>query len=241
MIRLATFIDDNTIAPPPGVGFDSIVSPVLGMAVLVSHVLSFCIRNPVYPVTDSLFHWKLLARKFERLADDPAIQGLRGDQRKKIAALGLEVLDLELPNLEASTFDEILHIRAKHSEQLGPFREAMAMFANFSSTNFWSREFAQECSDIAMLKVSPALRNLRSSLEQSRDKVVVEAFKKLRTAHVVIPLISTLLAGMPLIYGMAISAGLISAESFLELYIERKKIRTGNSLSFLMDVKSNLG
>ena len=241
MIHLATFVAENTIAKPPGVGFDSIVSPVLGMAVLISHVLSFCIRNSVYPLTDSQFHQRLLTRKFERLADDPAMKRLQGDQRKEIAALGLEVLDLELPNLQAATFDEVLHIREKHRDQLSQFRLALAGFADFSSTQFWSSEFSRECSEIVALKVNPAIRDLRNTLDLSRDKVVVDAFKKIRTAQVAIPLVSTLLAGMPLVYALAISAGLISVESFLELYLERKRIRAGNSLNFLLDLKGKLG
>ncbi|MEO0685567.1 MAG: hypothetical protein AAFY76_11130 [Cyanobacteria bacterium J06649_11] len=237
LVNLATFIDENTISPPPGVGFDSIVSPVLGMAVLVSHIMSFCIRNPVYPVTDSSFHWKLLAHKFARLAKEPAMQNISLGQKEQIGALGLEVLDLELPNLDNANFEEILEIRAKFEDELKLFRTALAEFSDFSSTQIWSNEFAQECSNIAMLKVAPALRELCATLENSRDKVVLDTFKKIRGAKATIPLVGTFLAGIPLIYALAITGGLITAEAFLELYFERKKIRKGNSLSFLLDLK----
>jgi hypothetical protein len=240
MISLATYIDDNTIAPPPGVAFDSIVSPVLGMAVLVSHVMSFCIMNPVYPVTDSPFHWRLLARKFARLADDQAFKHAFTDRTLQIAALGLEVLDLELPHLNAASFDDILNIRERFGDRLKEFRLSLAEFANFSATQFWSSEFAKECSDIATLKVGPALRELQKSLEQSRDKVILDAFKKIRTAQAAIPLVATFLAGIPSVYALAISGGLITAEAFLEQYFARKSIKAGNSLSFLFDVKCQL-
>jgi hypothetical protein len=53
MINLYTPISDNKIIPPPGVGFDSIVSPCLGISVFLSYVLSFSLSNNVYPITDA--------------------------------------------------------------------------------------------------------------------------------------------------------------------------------------------
>jgi hypothetical protein len=234
------FGPDDMVAPPPGVSFDSIVSPVLGMAVLISQVMSFCIRNPVYPITDSQFHWTLLANKFKRIAGHEDIKRIPPDKKRQIGALGIDVLDIELPALDDVSFEDILSMRAKLGDNLREFRVALAKFADFSSTEFWSEEFAQECRDIATLKVSPAVQELRKALDQSRDKVILEAFKKVRTAQAAIPLVATFLAGIPPIYALAISAGLITAEAFLELYFSMKGIRAGNSLTFLLDVKRRL-
>lgn len=240
MIFIDTFVAENTIAPPPGVGFDSIVSPVLGMAVFLSHILAFCIQNPVYPVTDDLYYWKLLSHKFKRLSVNEKIRHYEEDKKLNISAIGLDVLDVELPRLALKSFEDILHIRHTSKDELIQFRLELAAFSNFSSSQIWSNDFLRECNDIAQFNVQPAINELQKSLSLSKDKVIIDAFKKLRTLSPVIPLVSTLIAGIPILYALAITAGLISVESFLDLYFERKKIRTSSGLSYILDLKKRV-
>ena len=90
---------------------------------------------------------------------------------------------------------------------------------------------------MAALKVKPALRELTNSITESRYKVLLNVFKTIRSTKVAIPLVSSFLTGIPMIYGLGITAGLISVEAFLELYFNSKKIKASNGLSFLLGMK----
>gem|GEM_PF-5491382 len=248
MISIDTFVEDTiigdrrfkTIAPPPGVGFDSIVSPVLGMAVYLSHIFSFIIRNPVYPITDSSYYWNLIKNKFGRLEQIEEISGFEKDKKHKISALGLTTLDIEIPNLSLKTFEEVLHIRNKLKDEISRFRFEMAKFSDFANSHFLSDDFLRECENIALFEIKPAISELERSLSLSRDNVILNTFKSIRSLKPIIPLVSTFLVGIPIQYALAITAGLIGVEAFLDYYFEKKEIRMSSGLSYLLDIKNKI-
>jgi hypothetical protein len=218
--------------------FETIVSPVVGMAVIMAHIVSFCMEYPVYPITDNPYYWKLLRRKFKRVADMPELKRFKTDTKLRISALGLELMNLELPRLAARSFDDVLYIRKKYAAQLTRFRTELASFANFAANQLWSEEFFEQCSEIVALRIIPAITELQRALTLSKDKVLVNAFKSARNLTPAIPLVSVLLPGFPILYALALAAGLFSIEVFLDLYFEEKKIKAGCGLSYLLDLKN---
>lgn len=126
MIDLFTPVGENRIAPPPCVGFDSIVSPVLAVSVFLAHVISFRLRNVAYPLTDSPYYQQLLQMKMRRVAsgnEDVLLKTkLTPRMTQAISGVGMELLDLELPQVALRSFEDTLHTRQKHKEQLTRFR-----------------------------------------------------------------------------------------------------------------------
>ena len=228
--------DVPVVQSSPAHQFDASVSPVLGTSVMLSHVLAFSLRNSVQPLTDSRHYWDLLNRKFKRtnLASLPALTNHR------IASLGAEVLRLELPQLAFSSFDDVLVIRHNKESELVQFRLALAKFLDVSSSGFMSDDLMRESNDIAIRKVRPALAELELSLRESKNAAVLKGFKDARLAAP-IPIIAALMTGIPLIYSLAISAGLVSVDTFAEYYRSKKEIRGRNGLALLLDLQSALG
>jgi hypothetical protein len=246
--HISTYTGPDTILPPPCVGFDGVVSPALGVSVILAHVMTFCINNPVYPLTDSSLFLSLLYRKLNRaLPQSTADRDGTGSPpyskpslSHRVAGLGLEVINLELPRLNFRSFDEVLTVRAEHRDELRRFRLELAKFSDLSSTALWSPDFHQHCVDVATTIVGPACRELEERLRKSRNKILLQAFKTTRTASPVVPLVGSLLAGIPLLYSLAISAGLVAAESVAEVLMERRDIRAGSGLTYLLDLKRHL-
>jgi hypothetical protein len=199
-------------------------------------VLAFCLQNSVQPLTDNRRYWDLLNLKFKRLnlPDLPALTNQR------VGALGTEVLRLELPRLSFSSFEDVLSIRSKRKSELAQFRLALAKLLDTSSSGFMSDDLIRESNDIAIRKVHPALAELELSLKGTRDAAILKAFRDARVTAP-IPLVGALITGIPLIYSLAISAGLVTTDTFVEYYRSKKEIRGRNGLALLLDLQSALG
>jgi len=249
MIRLATQVGFNKefkipiISKPPCVGFDNIVSPVLGMAVIMAHVLSFCIANNVYPVSSSPYYLQLLAHKFGKITGSDDYRGLMSrfnmDRKLGISTLGLEILRSKLPTLELNSFDDVCHLRSSFKGELVRFRQALAKYSVSAASPMLSERFFSECAQIAQLEVEPAIQELVRSIGASKDKAVLSALKKVRSAKPAIPLVASLLAGIPIQYALAITAGLIGLETYVEYAIERNDLRS-NGLTYVLDLGTQM-
>jgi hypothetical protein len=240
MINLYTPISNNTIIPPPGVGFDSIVSPCLGISVFLSHVLSFSLSNNVHPITDSRYYQSLLNYKFKKIFNDGGnnllLKKYGGNLKMEIGAVGMKLLDVELPKLDFRSFEDVLGIRNKFKSNLERFRIELAKFSQFSVIEPWDNNFESKCNEIITYKIRPAIQELRDEIDNSKDKIVLKVLKDLRSLKPVIPLIGTYLSGIPIIYALAISAGLISLETYLEYHFDTKKIKK-KGLSYILDLQ----
>jgi hypothetical protein len=154
----------------------------------------------------------------------------------EIGAIGVKLLDIELPELDFRSFDDVLEIRTKFKNNLERFRIELAKFLQFFVIEPWDINFKSKCNEIIMCKIQPALQELRDEIDNSKDKIVLKILKDLRSFKPVIPLTGTYLSGIPIVYALAISSDLVGLETYLEYHFDTKKIKK-KGLSYILDLQ----
>lgn len=220
--------------------FSAMVSPQLGVATLLNHALMVAIRYGAVPVANSSHFDRLLRHKFERIASAPpvrqALEELQKQSRWRSDLLAHSVLDLLLPDFELESFDDVVELRTRLSEQLDDFRLQLGEASTQLQACNMS-EMRAIADDITNNRIAPALMELEKKLRLSNDKFFQRVFKGLISAKSSIPLIGTVFVGLPLWLGVAVSAGATITEAAIETYFEKREAREGNGLSFLLGVR----
>lgn len=215
-------------------------SPQLGAALLLNHALITAIRYNAIPVANSIEFDYLLRRKFERIIKMPEIQDslrvLKRNTGWNTDFLATKVLNVSLPEFDIKTFDDILELREKLSEQLEGFRSYLAEASSLIQDAAVG-EIYSVADNLVKNKIAPALSEIERKLRLSNDKFLLRVIKGFRSAKATIPLIGSVITGIPLWLGFALSAGATITEAVLDTYFEKREIRENNSLSFLIGIK----
>ena len=94
--------------------------------------------------------------------------------------------------------------------------------------------YQKEIERIIAAEINPAVEDLKAKIKGAKRGLVSKALIGARVGA--IPIAATVLAGMPLPYILALSAGLISIEALWDVECARRDAADQNGLSFLLRV-----
>lgn len=178
------------------------------------------------------------------------IDETRMEQIKHIATVH-NVL-AELPNFDKASVEEIIGVREELNKYLAKFKSAMLEYSSEIKTLPWDKNFDNEISLLFMKKISPAVAELRSIVEQNsflrkfctniaNDKTIITPI----ATGVGIPLVEGLSAAiLPLtnaiqlpsvLVSTSIAGGVVAAKNVINTYNsyrEGKQKAEGNTLYF---------
>jgi hypothetical protein len=218
--------------------FAALVTPQLGLAVILNHVLASVCKRGLLPVASD--------RAFDHLLRMKLSQSLRSLPETMLARMGLKergdylaqvVLREELPDFDLKSFDDVLELRESLGDELEAFRTEMYRFAAQMSAAATLSDVQNEAEQILYESIRPALRDLRAKLSMSRNKFLHRVVKDVKSMKPTIPIIGSLFVGLPLWMGVALSAGVVALDAFLDTYFEMRETKEMNGLSFLLDFR----
>lgn len=213
------------------------VSTAMWAAFVINHTLLTAHKHNLIPVTPSDNFQELFQCKVRRLRTATQAQQLKENlldhPEYKTGFSGFSLAALTLPNLELMSFEDVLELRLALGEELIAFREQMTVLAERVRDEFWEPSFATEIERIIKHDIPQIVRRLQQKLESSRNEVVLHVLKNLVSIPTGLSVLATVWAGLPPLLIMAVTAGLVSIETALGYYFERKGILQSNGLSLL--------
>lgn len=214
------------------------VSTAMWAAFVVNHTLLTTHKRNLIPVTPNGIFQELLQCKVKRLRTMAEAQQLRDNllnhPEYKTGFSGFSLAALTLPNLELASFEDVLELRLALAEELIAFRERMTVLAEHIRKEIWEPGFDAEIERINRHDIQPIVRSLQLKLESSRNEVVLRVLKNMVSVPTGLSILATIWAGLPPLLIMAVTAGLVSVETTLGYYFERKRILQSNYLSLLV-------
>jgi hypothetical protein len=106
------------------------VESYVAQSLIVNRTLLAATELQAIPFTDQLDHFAFLEEKFDRIAKNEEILHIIKRRCPELSleehALGMQIIDTELPNLEGFRWDEILAIRQGAASELERFRVEVA-------------------------------------------------------------------------------------------------------------------
>lgn len=160
-------------------------------------------------------------------------------QELKKNYLAYRVLQLSLPDLENSSFEEILEARFKLKDELIGFRYEVNNLSWELKEND-SSEIKQEIDKIIDTKVNPSLQDLKNKIKHSREKLIQKIFSTIKNPKSYVPLIGGLYTGLPIEIAIGSSIVLSGMENINSMRTEKKQIKRANNFSYLFDLKKKL-
>lgn len=224
----------------------------LGEAIMMNHALfTGLLHSGATPITDDPFHSQVLARKLQRMTQEPVIRQAiagRGEQRKlkaeALAAAALTDAQVKLPILHpAVPLAEVLEYRQKNPEALAKARETLGLMARRIEAEPWSANFAHEIET----KTVPELIVQLTDAAKARDAWLGTATTKrwLRAAGIAVGATSAVLAVVtapvtPVALAIAglgiVSGSAIPGAEWLLDWRDGKKTIQENGLHYLLRV-----
>jgi hypothetical protein len=158
----------------------------------------------------------------------------------KIAYLAERVLNEFLPDIGDASFEDVLELRHQFRDELGSFRNKMAVLSDKIRANPWEAELKSQVDRLVEVEIRPETANLKSALRDSNSQLVTRVFRNVKDARTYIPFVGTVLGHIePSIAALA-SAGIVGFQALYETIIERRKIRDTSGLVFLLKGPSKL-
>jgi hypothetical protein len=151
-------------------------------------------------------------------------------------SLALDALKISLPNPDVLSFEDILELRLKLKDELGMFRQVINEI-EFRNKNLFSSIVDQsEYQVLFFNEIQKPLRDLEIKMQNLKSRSFRSFIEKMKTTDSYVPLITTVVASVPLKYAVLASLGLISVQSYLE-YKEEQRELTNNGLYFLIKLQ----
>lgn len=205
------------------------VHPTLAATILLNHAFLLADRHGLIPFTDDRRSVRLMQRKLRRIEEMSGFTDFRRDQALSTTALAMRVLDEQLPRFEFRDIEDVLAARDKLKDQLDGFREAMRAFAGEIEESPHDQEFHRRVERIVSTRVQPAITALQREVRTSRDSFVAKCVRNVQAGAV--PIIGSVLVGLPASVIIGLSAGVLTFEAALETYLDvRAKKRHGLTL-----------
>lgn len=216
------------------------VESYVAQSLVVNRTLFAASELQAVPFTDQPDHFAFLQEKLNRIAANREF--LRVARERCLGfnleehALGMQIVETELPNLEGFRWNEILAIRRAAAPELERFRVEIASLGSQLPPDSGD-DLKARINRLIKQRVSPAILDLENRLRQSNLKVLKAAFSKAQSLKPWVPLSVSVAAGVPIEVGVLVSAGLLAADTALDVYLQRKEIRSGNGLSYLLNYR----
>jgi hypothetical protein len=152
----------------------------------------------------------------------------------KIAFLTHHVLNEFMPDIGDASFEDVLELRYQFRDELGSFRNKMAILSDKIRANPWEAEIKSEVDRLTEVEIKPEVANLKLALRNSNSQLVTRVFRNVKDARTYIPFVGTVLGHIePSIAALA-SAGIVGFEALYDTIIERRTIRDTSGLVFLL-------
>ena len=207
------------------------VDGTLGASILLNHALLLAEANNLIPITDDIGGQRLLNRKLERIAALEKFPDYRRELDLKAATLALRVLEIYLPKFEFSKFEDALETREHLRGSLENFRSQMSAFATQIKETPYSKDLLREIENTAVGKVRPAVEALEKEIQKSKDSFLMKVIRNANTGS--IPIVASMLAGLPASAILGLSAGVLTIEAAIETWQEVRGHKK-NGLSLLL-------
>jgi hypothetical protein len=205
------------------------VDPILAASILLNHAFLLSERHNLVPFTDDLMCVRLMNRKLQRVAEEPGFQEFRRVLNIGAASLSMRVLEEQLPRFGFTDADDVLRAREKLREQLTAFREAMAGLSAEIQELPYDVEYRRRVEQVIVSRVKPAIAALENEIRTSRDGFITKVLRNTQVGTV--PVVGSILAGLPASAVIAASAGVLTFEAAIETYMElSRKKRNGFTL-----------
>lgn len=128
-----------------------------------------------------------------------------------------------------------MEIRERYKDALSKFRGAIRLFASRVEAMPYTRDFFKEIDSVIAAEVNPAVEELRQEIRSVPQKFLRSTIKGLKAGT--IPVIAGVFAGLPIPYLLALSAGVVTLETVLDLSLEMQKKQPKSGLCFLLKAK----
>jgi hypothetical protein len=241
MLGKASGFAEDEWQPVPKIGmlcgsFVGTVSTPMWAAFVVNHALLTAHKHNLIPVTPSDIFQELLQSKLGHLRtlthSEQFDESYLGHPEYKAGFSGFSLAVCALPNLNLMSFEDVLDLRTEMKDELIAFRHEIFAFTEHIKSEPWTPSFQKEVEYTANHRIESVVSDLRRKLESSQKDVIARAMKNVTPK--VLPVLGSIWAGIPLMLVMAVTAGLVSIETALNYYFERKKILQSNGLSLLI-------
>lgn len=205
------------------------VEPVLAASILLNHAFLLSEQHGMVPFTDDSMCMRLMQRKLKRVCEMPGFHDFRRMLDLGTASLSMRVLEEHVPRFSFTTAEDILVAREKLAEQLDAFRQAMAALAAGIEEWPYDNNFMRRVEQVTATKVRPAISALEGEIRTSRDSFITKCIRNTQAGTV--PVVGSIMAGLPASAVIAISAGVLTFEAAVETYLElSRKKRNGFTL-----------
>lgn|GEM_PF-5222155 len=190
-------------------------------------------RSGLIPYTDDqgAFRWfanRLLAVRAEAVG----VANEWADLAVGSSWLGLETMRMEAPNLVPQSIEHVMEIRERLSSELHGFRLEMAKLGARLAATPWEPSFSREVARVITADVSPALQELRERSDDIRKGLRWKGLSAVVRATP-LPMVTTVLIGLPIEVGLALAAGVALGDVMAE-YREARTQLARNGLALLL-------
>ena len=214
------------------------VSTPIWAAFVTNNTLLTAHKHNLIPVTPSDTSNELLQSKLRRLrtfaGTKQSRQGSLAHPEYTTGFSGSSLAAFTLPNLDVTSFEDVLELRLALEDELSALREQMAMLAERVRIEPWEPHFAREIEYITKHDIEPAVQKLQRKLAGSPGEVALRVLKNSVSAPTALRMLATIWAGFPPLLVMAVAASVVSIETALEYYFDHKKTLQSNGLSLLL-------
>jgi hypothetical protein len=151
-------------------------------------------------------------------------------------SLALDALKISLPNPDSLSFEDILEMKLKLKDELGLFYQTINSIEVKNKQLFDSDIQNNEYQSIFHNEIQKPLSDLEIKMKNLNSKTFRGFIDKMQNPKSYVPLVGTVVASMPIQYGILCSLGINAGQSYLE-YKEEKREVSNNGLYFLLKVK----
>lgn len=157
--------------------------------------------------------------------------------KKSSKSLAFDALKFSLPNPSSLSFENILELRLVLKDELGEFYQTINSIEIKNKNLFETNIEANEYQSIFYNEIQKPLKQLELKMKNLNSKTFRNFINKLQNPKSFVPLIGTVVASIPIQYGILCSLGINMGQSYLEYHEEKREI-TNNGLYFLLKIKN---
>lgn len=193
------------------------------------------------PCFDSRLLFDFLRLRYLELHQNPILIKLVNEtlqeHRFKEDFLTQKLGQIYLPTFETMSFDDLLEVRNRTSEERSRFRRVIYDLASDIEISPWSSKFEKHIDHLIKVRLEPTIRDLTNNLEFSTSKVIKSTVRNIFRARNVLSWLIYPILPSQITLAILTAWPVIAA---VQEEIERiKTIKQENGLSFLISVSSH--
>lgn len=213
---------------------------------LLYNIALLCIdRSGSAPIIDSPADFELFQHKYRRMfsadvnvnanENHQALTRLVAAADSKSGILANYALEVLVPDVARLSFEDILEIRQRFNESLQNFRLRVSQLATDISATVADVEFYRQCQAAVEKDILPAVLELSKEMKLSKAKVIKRAMDSAASFKPAVPFVISAFAPLPLYAAALVSAGIMSFDVAMDLYINRKDRLYNNGVAYILN------